>query len=133
MVTYDTRQLRALAGSFRAASLMLYPEAEERIAIGGYSIEARAKVIGTAVAFDTGNLVNSISTSVHGLTAEVGPTAEYGGFVEQGTDGPYPIPNAFGWGITVMHPGNAPQPYLGPAFDAEIDDIVQSFANIGDF
>lgn len=30
--------------------------------------------------------------------------------------GPHPIPNAFGMGITVMHPGNAAQPYLRPAY-----------------
>lgn len=29
--------------------------------------------------------------------------------------GPHPIPNAFGSGQTVMHPGNGPQPYLRPA------------------
>lgn len=28
---------------------------------------------------------------------------------------PHPIPNAFGSGQTVMHPGNAPQPFIRPA------------------
>lgn len=28
---------------------------------------------------------------------------------------PHPIPNAFGTGATVMHPGNAAQPYIRPA------------------
>lgn len=32
--------------------------------------------------------------------------------------GPHPIPNAFGRGITVQHPGNAAQPYLRPALAA---------------
>lgn len=32
--------------------------------------------------------------------------------------GPHWIPNAFGFGITVLHPGNGPQPYLRPAIRA---------------
>lgn len=28
---------------------------------------------------------------------------------------PHPIPNAFGSGETVMHPGNSPQPFIRPA------------------
>ncbi|MCZ4497893.1 MAG: Bacteriophage HK97-gp10, putative tail-component [Marmoricola sp.] len=133
MVSYDTRELRALAGSFRASSLLMYSQAEERLAVGGYQIEARAKAnIQANGSVQTGAMLNSVSTSTEGLTVEVGPTVEYGGYVEQGTDGPYPIPNAFGWGITVMHPGNAPKPYLGPAFDAEIDGVVDSFLDLGD-
>lgn len=31
--------------------------------------------------------------------------------------GPHEIPNAFGSGHPVMHPGNAPQPYLRPALE----------------
>lgn len=51
----------------------------------------------------TGNLANSIGWEVHSgggaVEAEVGPTADYGGFVEYGTS------------------RMAPQPYMGPAFD----------------
>ena len=42
------------------------------------------------------------------------PNADAPAYVEFGTR-PHPIPNAFGLGITVMHPGTDPQPYLRPA------------------
>lgn len=37
--------------------------------------------------------------------------------IEEGA-GPHMIPNAFGRGIPVLHPGNAAQPYLLPAYEA---------------
>lgn len=52
---------------------------------------------------DTGNLRGSISTEFRGgagsIEAEIGPTAHYGGYVEDGTS------------------KMAPQPYMGPATD----------------
>lgn len=39
---------------------------------------------------------------------------EYAAAVEQGS-APHEIPNAFGSGTTVMHPGGPAQPYLRPA------------------
>lgn len=61
-----------------------------------FDIERDAKIFAPV---DTGNLMNSISTTVMGLTAEIGPTASYGVFVELGT--------------SIM----APAAFLGPAFD----------------
>jgi hypothetical protein len=40
--------------------------------------------------------------------------APYAAAVEQGSS-PHEIPNAWGTGRTVMHPGGKPQPYLRPA------------------
>lgn len=52
------------------------------------------------VAVDTGNLKGSITTTRTGaLSAEIGPTANYGGYVEYGTS------------------RMRPQPYMGPATD----------------
>lgn len=68
----------------------------------GNDIERTAKILAPV---DTGYLRNSISTSVEGsghaasITVEVGPTANYGAFVEDGTS------------------RMAPQPYMGPATD----------------
>jgi HK97 gp10 family phage protein len=63
-----------------------------------YDIEAHAK---TVVPVDTGNLKNSIQTSVEGdLTAIVGTHVEYAPYVEYGTR------------------RMAAKPYLGPAAEA---------------
>lgn len=42
------------------------------------------------------------------------PDADVPAYVEYGTR-PHEIPNAFGWGITVHHPGTHAQPFLRPA------------------
>ncbi len=80
---------------------------------------------------ESGTLRNSISTDIddNGLGFEVGPTVEYGGYVEEGT-APHLIEDAFGWGITVHHPGTPPQPYLGPAFDHHLESGVAAFGDL---
>lgn len=57
-----------------------------------------------AAPVDTGNLMSSISmdTDSDGLGVTVGPTANYGHFVEYGTS------------------QMGPQPYMGPAFDRNV-------------
>lgn len=64
---------------------------------------------------DTGNLRDSISTTVSGSSAEVGPTAEYGQFVEFGTS------------------RMAPEAFMGPAFDRhahELESALTKIANL---
>lgn len=51
---------------------------------------------------------------VTALGAGMPPNDEAPAYVEFGTR-PHQIRNAFGWGITVNHPGTEPQPYLRPA------------------
>jgi len=68
---------------------------------------------------DTGYLsthivVSDDATRVVALGAGLPPNADAPAYVEYGTR-PHPIPNAFGWGITVHHPGTEAQPYLRPA------------------
>lgn len=72
---------------------------------------------------DTGFLENTIGVDVHGdgLGWTVYATAEYAAHQEYGTTGPYPIPGAFGRDGSVMHPGVAPQPYMGPNFERQVD------------
>lgn len=67
-----------------------------------YAIEAKGKM---NCPVDTGNLRASISTTVGGLEAEIGPTAHYGAYVENGTS------------------RMRPQPYMGPAADSEFPQI----------
>lgn len=64
------------------------------------------------VPVDTGDLFLSIDVdhAVGTLSANTG----YAAAVELGSD-PHEIPNAWGSGRTVMHPGGPAQPYLRPA------------------
>lgn len=66
----------------------------------------------------TGNLKGSIGYDVtenrDGASAEIGPTANYGHFVEHGTS------------------RMAPQPYLGPAFDRRIGVFEQAIGQVVD-
>lgn len=81
-----------------------------------YDIEGGAKA---RVRVDTGNLRNSVSTEITGdgrfsaISAEIGPTADYGIWQEIGT--------------SVM----AGQPYMGPAFDQYAPPFEQAIAQIG--
>jgi HK97 gp10 family phage protein len=67
---------------------------------------------------DTGNLRNSISTNVIGdgrsatIEAEIGPTANYGAFVEYGTT------------------RQAPAAYMGPALDRHSGEFVDALAKL---
>lgn len=74
-------------------------------------IEADAKAF---VPVDTGNLRASISRTVDGLTAEIGPTANYGAYVEFGTS------------------RQAPAAYMGPAFDRHAGQLEQALARLAD-
>jgi HK97 gp10 family phage protein len=67
-----------------------------------------------------GNLKNSIGTSdlrrvgqSGSLSVEIGPTAEYGGYVEFGTS------------------RMAPQPYMGPAADVHLPLFEQAVTQLG--
>lgn len=78
----------------------------------------RGAKIGSPV--DTGNLRASISSEVEGdgrtssVRAEIGPTANYGGFVELGTS------------------RMGPQPYLGPAFDTATESFAEVLGTIAE-
>lgn len=79
------------------------------------AIEGDAKALAPV---DTGNLRNSISTTVEGdgrsrtMTGEVGPTADYGIYQEFGTS---------------TQPG---QPFLGPAFDRQMPGYTAALAEL---
>lgn len=96
----DVSELEAYAARLTEAAATLKARASAAVRRTAYAVEADAKALAPV---DTGNLRNSITTSVTlagtAITAEVGPTAEYGGYVEYGTS------------------TQGPQPFLGPAFD----------------
>lgn len=105
----DFSELHRLALDLQRVPQRFQPRAVMALRKTAFDVEADAKL---AAPVDTGNLQNSISTSIDGVTAEVGPTAEYGIYVEDGT--------------SVM----APQPYLGPAFDRRVPAFEDAIAKL---
>ncbi|VXC44140.1 HK97 gp10 family phage protein [Nocardioides sp. AX2bis] len=130
MATIDLSEVHALARDIQSNADRVEPQARRIVAETAFSVAGLAQVLAPV---DLGTLKNSIGADVDGLSFEAGPTVEYGGWVEEGTDGPYEIHEPWGWdNVVVMHPGNAPQPYMGPAFDQRIDLAVNDFADLGD-
>lgn len=109
----DLDGLGGLRAELRRAGPRTERLAEQALRRIATAIQADAK---RAAPVDTGALRNSISTSVtrHGgsVTAEVGPTVHYGGFVELGTS------------------RRAPRPYVGPAFDRHAPEFVEALRTL---
>ena len=103
----DLSAVNKFAFDLGRASLKAVSKAHKILSKTAFDIEREAK---TFAPVDTGNLRNSISTdignsagrAVSSMTAVIGPTAEYGAYVEYGTS------------------RMAPQAYLGPAFDRNV-------------
>jgi hypothetical protein len=127
-VTIDASEVHQLADDLREGADAMPVRAGYVVSKVGHDMQGTAMDL---VPIDTGHLKSTISLTLEGLGFDLGPTAYYGGYVEEGTDGPYPIENAFGWGITVEHPGNAPEPYLGPAFDRHLPDLERALGSLG--
>lgn len=96
MSTFDMHEFRSLAADLSRAGYAAESLARAVVAKSARDLEAAATV---AAPVDTGYLRGSISSAIRGLEAEVGPTANYGHYVEGGTS------------------RMAPQPYLFPALD----------------
>jgi HK97 gp10 family phage protein len=109
-IRIDLSEVDSLARTLTGKAATVEQAAERIVAKGAYDMQATAQIL---VAVDTGNLKNSISTEVDGLSAEVGPTAEYGDYVENGTS------------------TQAPQPYMGPAFDRHLPSVELAVARLG--
>lgn len=107
----DVSEVHALAADLQTGAAEIQPKAELAVAKTAYDIVGTAQVL---VAVDTGFLKSTIDTDVDGLDAEVGPTAEYGGYVEEGTS------------------KMAAQPYLGPAFDQNIGGLEDALGSAGE-
>lgn len=107
----DFGELRALSIDLAAATGRVGTLASAAIRKTAADIQADAQVL---VPVDTGNLQSSIGVDVTGdgrfgvIEAEIGPTADYGAYVEYGTS------------------RMAPQPYLGPAFDRRAPGLEEA-------
>lgn len=128
-VFLDVSEVELLGRDLQANASRVIPEVGAVVARTGYKVVGTAQVISP---FEFGTLRASIGVDIDGLSFVAGPTVAYGGFLEEGTDGPYPIENAFGWGITVMHPGISPQPYMGPAFDQHLPEAIDEIGDVGE-
>lgn len=112
-MSIDVSDLNKLAVDLGRASGNIVKRSSLAIRKTAHDIEADAKRF---CPVDTGNLRNSISTdsvlSGGGLSAEIGPTAEYAAYVEYGTS------------------KMAPRAYMGPAFDRHAGQLVTALEHI---
>lgn len=108
--------LELIAASFMAAGPKAVARAKLVLKKTALDIERNAKAI---VPVDKGNLKNSIGhsdmrlISASNLAIEVGPTANYGGYVEFGTS------------------RMAPQAYMGPSLDRMAGPFEQAMEQVG--
>ena len=109
LMRVDGAPLVQLAADFSAAGPAAAVKISGEIQKAAYRIEAAGKV---ACPVATGVLRASISSTVTGMSAEIGPTARYGGFVENGTR------------------RMAARPYMGPAADAEFPALEERVGRI---
>lgn len=107
----DFDGLNELAVDLRTAPARTKPLAKAIVAKTAFDMEADMKVLAPV---DTGNLVGSVGSTFDsdGLGAEVGPTADYSWFVENGTS---------------TMPA---QPFVGPAFDRRSGPFLQALGQM---
>lgn len=139
-ILIDAHEVHDLAHDMRSGADALPRRAEYAVAKVGHDMQATAQRL---VPVDTGLLRQSISLDLTGLGFDLGPTAEYGGYVELGVDHPFEITAhypgflAFEEGGTevftrkVEHPPIPPQPYLGPAFDLGLPRLESALGSLG--
>lgn len=113
--SFDTTGLNRLAASLTQAGIDAIPAADVVVRKTSADIKRDAQALAPV---DTGFLRGSIGYETkRGLTSSegvVGPTAEYGAYVEDGTS------------------RMGPQPYMGPAFDRHVDNFVDGITAIVD-
>lgn len=143
----DSSEVRKLAVDLHRAEGTVGAKASAAIRKAAFGIERDAKILAP---HDTGDLANSISTDFEGdgrfgtMSAEIGPTVDYGDDVEYGTQ-PHVIRAKNGGKLVFMgrngglvfvdkvdHPGTPPQPYLGPAFDRHAPGLERALGDIGE-
>jgi len=105
----DLSDFNRLAVDLGRIPAKMVPLARKVLEKSSADIERDAKMFAPV---DTGNLRNSISCDVKGLTAEVGPTANYGAHVEYGTS------------------TQGPAAYMGPAFDRHAGEFADALGRI---
>lgn len=115
----DLSEVRAINSAIATAGGRVGAKASAVFRKTLFDIEGDAKMLIEAYdAVDTGDMMNSVSTSITGdgrhgnMSGEVGPTVEYGLYVHDGT--------------SVM-PG---RPFLGDAFDRRVPGYTEALAQI---
>lgn len=110
-IDMNTRGVTRLAADLGHTSARATTRAAVVVRKTAYDIERDAKA---KCPVDTGYLRNSISTSIGlaGLKATVGPTANYGAFVEYGTS------------------RAGPHPYMGPAVDKNAPAFTRALGQL---
>lgn len=117
MVTGDASEFFGLAVKLERSSGQVGARVAAAVRKTAFDIEADAKALAPV---DTGNLRGSISTDITGdgrfgtVEAEIGPTAEYGAFVEYGTS------------------RMGPQPYMRPAADRREPSLSAALGQLED-
>lgn len=111
----DASDLHNFAADLTKASGRAQAMGRQAVAKTAADITADAKKFAP---YRTGNLRNSIGHDLRsdstGVEAEIGPTANYGHYLEHGTS------------------RMAPQPYLGPAFDRRVPSFEKAMGMIAD-
>lgn len=120
-VRIDTSEMAAYSAKLRRASGTVGAQASAALRTAAFDIEADAKVLVKAYdAVDTGDMMNSISTSFAGdgrngtMTAEIGPTVDYAIYVHEGTS---------------RMPG---RPFLTDAFDRRVPGFETALGQLGE-
>ena len=108
---FDTSELRALAGDLKEGAARVESLAPRVVAKTAHDIEADGKIFAPVL---TGTLESSISSEVHGLSAEIGPHTDYEAYVEYGT--------------SKMHA----QPYMGPAVEKNAPAFEDALGKVGE-
>lgn len=116
-IDVDTSQVRALSSRIATAGGRVGARGSLALRKTALDIEADAKsLIVSMDAVDTGDMLNSVSTTISGdgrsgtMTAEIGPTADYAIYVHEGT--------------SVM-PG---RPFLALAYDRRVPAYTDALA-----
>lgn len=114
-ISIDASQVNRLAADLGHIAGGAGAKAAAAIRKTAYDIERDAKAF---CPVDTGNLKSSISTTLAGdgrfktMSAEIGPTADYGVYVELGTS------------------RMAPAAYMGPAFDRRAGSLETALLSL---
>lgn len=117
-IDFDASEVRALGSRMQSAGGRIGAKASAALRATALAIQNDAKAL--APVGDTGDLRDSITVRVTGdgrtgtMAVEVGPTIEYGFYQEFGTS------------------DMAPQPFLGPAFDANAPKYTAALATIAE-
>lgn len=112
----DMTEINTLAVSLESAAGTVGARASQVVRKTAHDIEAQGKQFAPV---DTGNLRNSIGSTVTGdgrfgiIEAEIGPTANYGAYVEFGTS------------------RHGPAAYMGPALDRHTPGFVAALEQLG--